>query len=79
MGWIRLPAASNEKQGLPLHVSKQTKVVSAACSRVRFSHLNGPLHVWLLITKPHHPHNRHGDAKPVKEAEEVNDGVDVVG
>lgn len=46
---------------------------------INFSHLDGPLHLWLLITKPHHPNDRHGDAKPIKEAEEVNDWKDVIG
>lgn len=46
---------------------------------VRFSHLDRSFHLWLLITKPHHPHDCHGNAEPVEEAEEVYDGKDVVG
>lgn len=43
------------------------------------THFNGPLHLGLLVTKPHHPDDGQGDAEPVKEAEEVDGGVDVVG
>ncbi len=42
-------------------------------------HLDWSLHIWLLITEPHHPNDCHGDAEPVEEAEEVYDGEDVVG
>lgn len=41
--------------------------------------LDWPLQLRLLITEPHHPDDRHGDAEPVEEAEEVYDGEDVVG
>lgn len=42
-------------------------------------HLDWSLQLWLLITEPHHPDDRHGDAEPVEEAEEVYDGEDVIG
>lgn len=47
--------------------------------RIRLSNLDRPLQLWLLVTEPHHPDDGHGDAEPVKEAEEVYDGEDVVG
>lgn len=43
------------------------------------THFNGPLHLGLLVAEPHHPDDGQGDAEPVEEAEEVYDGVDVVG
>lgn len=46
---------------------------------IRLSNLDRSLKLWLLITEPHHPDDGHGDAEPVKEAEEVYDGEDVVG
>lgn len=42
-------------------------------------HLDGPLQLRLLVTQPHHPNDCHGNAEPVEETEEVNDGVDVLG
>lgn len=44
-----------------------------------FFNLDRSLQLWLLITEPHHPDDGHGDAEPVKEAEEVYDREDVVG
>jgi len=43
------------------------------------AHLDRSLHLGLLVAEPHHPDDRQGDAEPVEEAEEVDDGEDVVG
>ena len=43
------------------------------------SYLDRPLHLRLLVAQPHHSHNGHGDTQPVEEAEEVDNGEDVIG
>lgn len=43
------------------------------------AHLDGSLQLGFLVAEPHHPDDRKGDAEPVEEAEEVDDGEDVLG
>lgn len=43
------------------------------------AHLDRSVQLGFLIAEPHHPDDRKGDAEPVEEAEEVDDGEDVVG
>lgn len=42
-------------------------------------HLDGPLQLRLLVSEPQHPDDGQGHTQPVEEAEEVDDGEDVVG
>lgn len=66
--------ASLIREPAPLFLS-----CSGRLNASRLGHLDWALQLWLLITEPHHPDDRHGDAEPVEEAEEVYDGEDVVG
>lgn len=55
----------------------------AKCSptiiEIRWTHFDWPLQLGLLVPQPHHADDGQGDAEPVEEAEEVDDGENVVG
>lgn len=43
------------------------------------THLDGTLQLRLLEAEPHHADDSQGHTQPVEEAEEVDDGEDVIG
>lgn len=43
------------------------------------THLDWPLKLRFLVAQPHHSDDRHGNAEPVEEAEEVDNWEDVIG
>lgn len=72
--------------GFRLRMKKMTSSIRAVLSVLQFvneigppSHLNWTFQIGLFIAEPHHAENRHGDAEPVEEAEEVDNGEYVVG
>lgn len=54
-------------------------VKAAWGSRRPWAHLDGPLQLGLSIAQPDHADDGQGHAEPVEEAEEVDDGEDVLG
>lgn len=58
-----------------LQMFSQSKVVFSA----PLAHLNWSFQLRFLVAQPHHAKDRHGNAKPIKEAEEVDDREYVIG